>query len=401
MHLTYEGFAFHIKKTLANHKGRVGVIDTPHGVIETPNFIFCATKAAIRTASMQQMSEEKTQCILANTYHLMIQPGIEILKKCGGLARFTAWCGPTLTDSGGFQIFSLGHGGVANEIKRQGHRHPRPLQLLEKITEEGAYLKSYVDGKRFLLSPEKSIEIQSAIGADIILALDECTPFHVDKTYTERSMHMSNRWARRSMEAFQRIRGRRENKQALYGVVQGGVYPELRLHAAHFLNDLPLFGYAIGGSLGKDKQQMQEVVATTAGYLRQERPKHLLGIGGIEDIWMAVAHGIDTFDCVSPTRIARHGWALVRDKESAFRINLKNATHRDDQSPLQEECLCQVCQGGYSRSYLHHLVRSRETVAMNFLTLHNVHFMNVMMLTIRRSIFQGSYWEERKKWIGK
>ena len=400
--IKYDGFNFEITHRVDGTDARAGLLTTPHGTVETPNFIFCATKAAIRTATMEQMKAENTQFILGNTYHLMLQPGVDILEKMGGLAKFIGWNKPTLTDSGGFQIFSLGHGGVAEEVKGKGSRQPSSNRLLEKITEDGAYIRSYVDGKKWMLSPEKSIQIQSKIGADIILVLDECTPFHVDKSYTARSMRMSHRWALRSLEEFKRLgcKGSAGN-QALYGIMQGGVYEDLRKESAEFLNSQPFFGNAVGGSLGKDKQQMHEVVRISTQHLNKHRPTHLLGIGGVEDIWWGVQYGIDTFDCVSPTRIARHGWALAKDREKGYKINLKNAVHKDDESPIDKNCECSTCKGGYSRAYLNHLIKGKEMLAMNLVTIHNVHFMNQMMKEIRQSIMDGTYLTKRKEWIGK
>ena len=399
--LDYKGFDFEITHKIEGTDARAGILTTPHGTVETPHFIFCATKAAVRTATMEQMREEDTQFILGNTYHLMLQPGVEVLEKCGGLAKFTGWNGPMLTDSGGFQIFSLGHGGVAEEIKGKGSRQPSNTRLLEKITEEGAHIRSYVDGKKWLLTPEKSIEIQSKIGADIILVLDECTPFHVDKEYTQKSMNMSHRWAKRSLEEFKRLEGKGSaGQQALYGITQGGIYEDLRKESAEFLNEQPFFGHAVGGSLGQTKEQMGEVVRVATEHLRKDRPTHLLGIGGVEDIWMGVQHGIDTFDCVSPTRIARHGWALIKDKDNGYRLNLKNAVHKMDERPIDENCECSVCKGGYSRAYLNHLIKGKEMIVMNLVTIHNVHFMNKMMEEVRKSIVENTYFEKRMEWIG-
>lgn len=395
-------FKFDITFQSSGSKARLGRLSTPHGVVETPAFIFCATKAAIKGATPHHMRQENTQIILANTYHLMLQPGAELVAQMGGLHRFMGWDGPLLTDSGGFQIFSLGHGSVAEEVK--GRRHfLRPKSLL-KIDEEGATFKSYIDGQKHVLTPEKSIQIQRDLGADLILVLDECTPFHVDKSYTERSMHMSHRWAERSLKEFQRgCLG----VQALYGITQGGVYPDLRKISGDFINSLPFFGHAVGGSLGATKTQMAEVVEMAIEPLDSVRPVHLLGIGGISDIFEGVQQGIDTFDCVHPTRLARHGGALVplsvwesmgEDPRGREHMNLRNARFRDDSRPIDETCGCQACQT-FSRGYLHHLLKAGELLVMQALTVHNVHFMNRLLSHIRQAIAQECLYEEKKKWI--
>jgi queuine tRNA-ribosyltransferase len=400
--MTSPNFSFDILSRSRLSKARCGKLVTPHGIVETPAFIFCATKAAIKGASPQNMREENTQIILSNTYHLMLQPGPEVVAHMGGLHSFMSWEGPILTDSGGFQIFSLGHGSVAEEVK--GRRlHSRPKSLL-KINEEGATFKSYIDGTRHTLTPEKSIQVQQALGADLIVVLDECTPFHVDKSYTEQSMHLSHRWAERSLKEFQKGSS---GIQALYGIIQGGVYPDLRKISAEFVNTLPFFGHAVGGSLGANKAQMAEVIDMAMECLNPSRPVHLLGIGGISDIFYGVQQGIDTFDCVHPTRLARHGGALVplsvwhsleanpRGREA---LNLRNARFRKDSRPIDETCGCQTCQN-FSRAYLHHLLKAGEFLAMHALTLHNVHFMNRLLKRIREAIVTDTLQEEKKRWV--
>ena len=389
-------FTFEILKHSAHSRARLGRLTTPHGVVETPAFIFCATKAAIKGATPQDMRREKTQIILSNTYHLMLQPGSEIIAQMGGLHKFMGWEGPMLTDSGGFQIFSLGHGSVAEEIK--GRRSSsRPKSLL-KINEDGATFKSYLDGAYHTLTPEKSIQVQRGLGADLIVVLDECTPFHVDKVYTEKSMHLSHRWAERSLKEFQKGP---KDIQALYGITQGGVYPDLRKISADFVNSQPFFGHAVGGSLGESKAQMAEVVAMAMEPLDPSRPVHLLGIGGISDIFYGVQQGIDTFDCVHPTRLARHGGALMKPvaEEGKEHINLRNARFQKDPRPIDESCTCQTCQT-LSRGYLHHLLKANELLAIQALTIHNVHFMNKLLASVRHALTTDTIAEEKKKWLG-
>lgn len=388
----YPHFSFEILKTSATSQARLGTIHTPHGVIQTPSFIFCATKAAMKGVSAQQVKDCGTQIILSNTYHLMLQPGADLVEKMGGLHTFMGWQGPMLTDSGGFQIFSLGHGSVAAEIK--GRRMTNRPKTMLKITENGATFKSYIDGAKHLLTPEKSIDVQRKLGADIILVLDECTPFHVDHTYTARSMAMSHRWALRSLAEFDRGN---DGRQSLYGIIQGGIHSDLRQESADFVNAQPFFGHAVGGSLGANKAQMYEVVAMTMARLRPDRPVHLLGIGGIGDIFEGVKNGIDTFDCVHPTRLARHGGALVQG-HSKEHINLKNAQYGDDPRPIEKGCPCHTC-STVSRAYLHHLLKAKELYALQAITIHNITFMNRLLTAIRRALAEDRLETEKKNWM--
>lgn len=396
----YPAFSFDILHRSQKSRARLGRLKTPHGVVETPAFIFCATKAAIKGVTSQQMKAENTQIILSNTYHLMLQPGSEIIEKMGGLHQFMGWDGPMLTDSGGYQIFSLGHGSVSQEIK--GKRNGTRQKTLSKVTEEGALFRSYIDGSKHLLTPERAIEIQRQLGPDLVVVLDECTPFNVDKNYTARSMQLSHRWALRSLNAF---RKGNTGRQALYGIIQGGVYEDLRHEGADFVNDQPFFGHAIGGSLGASKDQMYDIVNFTMRLLTPDRPIHLLGIGGVRDIFNGVANGIDTFDCVHPTRLARHGGALVKAQNwegdlpaGKEHINLLNQCFREDPRPIDADCACHTCQN-YARAYLHHLLKAKELLAMQLLTLHNVHYMNALLSAIRTAIETDTLEEERKKWV--
>lgn len=305
--VAYPNFDFKVLKTSSTSSARLTKINTPHGDIETPSFVFCATKAAMKSVYPQQMRDEKTQVILSNTYHLMLQPGSEIIEKMGGLQKFTGWGGPMLTDSGGYQIFSMGFGSVSNEIKGKRNITNWETSLLS-INENAATFRSYVDGTIRTLTPELSIDIQRQLGADLIVVLDECTPFNVDKEYTKQSMRRSHRWGIRCMNEFLRTAS---GKQALYGIIQGGVYEDLRRESVDFTNSMPYFGTCIGGSLGATKKDMHDIVKFTRQHVRNDRPVHLLGIGGVRDIFHGVRCGIDTFDCVHPSRLARHGGALV------------------------------------------------------------------------------------------
>jgi len=393
-------FNWQVNKTSKLSRARVGIISTPHGKINTPAFIFCGTKASLKSYSTFDAKKNNTQIILSNTYHLMLQPGSKIIAKHGGLHNFMNWDGPMLTDSGGFQIFSLGYGSVADEIKGRGNLKNRNKSLLN-ISEEGALFKSYVDGRNYLLSPEKSIDIQRDIGADLILVFDECTPFHVNKSYTAKSMERSHRWSTRSINSFERKNVYFSNhgsagSQALYGIIQGGIHEDLRDESIDFnLNSKSFFGLAIGGSLGSSKEEMYKVVKYTSSKLNNHHPVHLLGIGDPADIWNLVRWGIDTFDCVSPTRLARHGAALVKSRKG--KINLKNSEFKNKIEPIDKTCGCITCKN-YTASYLHHLLKSEELLVLTLITGHNIHFMNSLMKYIRESINKDNFEEAENNW---
>jgi len=392
-------FNWQINKQSKSSRARTGTIITPHGKINTPAFIFCGTRAALKSYSTEDAKKNNTQIILSNTYHLMLQPGSKIISQHGGLHKFMNWNGPMLTDSGGFQIFSLGHGSIADEIK--GKNNNQKNKSLLSISEEGALFKSYIDGKYHLLTPEKSINVQRDIGADLILVFDECTPFHVDKSYTLESMRRSHRWSIRSINSFEQHnnylpkQGSAGN-QALYGIIQGGVYEDLRDESINFnLNSKFFFGLAIGGSLGSSKEEMYKVVKFTSSKLFNKHPVHLLGIGDPKDIWSLVKYGIDTFDCVSPTRLARHGAALIRSRKG--KINLKNSEFKNRTDPIDKNCNCLTCKN-YSLSYIHHLLKSEELLGLTLLTGHNIFFMNSLMEFIRNSIEEDIFETAEKQW---
>ncbi|WP_119680093.1 tRNA guanosine(34) transglycosylase Tgt [Indioceanicola profundi] len=394
---SYPGFSFDITHRDPESRARTGRLETPHGTIETPNFIFCGTKASVKGVTPEQLRAEQTDIILSNTYHLMIQPGADTVAAMGGLHKFMGWDGPMLTDSGGYQIFAMGHGSVADEVK--GRRSTAREKTLLKITEEGATFRSYTNGEKLFLTPERSIDIQRKLGADLIVQLDECTPFHVDRDYTARSMRMSHRWGDRSLAEFERGGGISANgmPQAMYGIIQGGIYPDLRKESAEYTASRPFFATAVGGSLGAHKDQMVEVVAMAMPHVHPDRPVHLLGIGGIVDIFEGVKLGIDTFDCVSPTRIARHGWALMPGAKGE-RLNLRNARFREDPAPIDESCGCHACRT-YSRAYIHHLLKAGELLAMSLVSLHNIHTMNRLMRDVREAIRTNTLEEARRRWV--
>jgi len=380
--IEYPNFSFEVTYTDPVSGARLGRLTTPHGIIETPNYIFCGTKASIKNLSPTQMREAKTDIILANTYHLMIQPGADLVAKMGGLHKFTGWNGPMMTDSGGFQVFSMGNGSCADEIKG---RNNNKRDNLIKIDDDGAVFRSYLDGKRLCLNPEISMDIQRKLGADLIFQMDECTPYHVTREYTAQSMEMSKRWGDRSLRAFEKTH---DGTQSLYGIVQGGVYEDLRIDSAQYIASRPFFGTAIGGSLGGSDEEMYGVLEFCRPHNHPNRPVHFLGIGRMRDVFNSVKYGIDTFDCVSPTRLARHGMALMKGVPGE-RINLMNARYREDASPLDETLDLEVSRI-FSKAYIHHLLKAGEMLAFQILSQHNVAIMNRLMREVRAAIRTGS-----------
>lgn len=389
-------FKFEILKQSQKSMARLGRVHTPHGTIETPAFIFCATKANIKGVTIDQVKAAGSQIILSNTYHLMLQPGSEVIKEAGGLHKFVGWDGPMFTDSGGFQVFSLGYGSVESEIK--GAQLIRGKKTLLKLSEAGAQFRSYINGTVVNLTPELSMKVQMDLGADIIVSFDECTPYHVNKLYTANSMEKSKRWAIRSLNE---VKEKGNGKQALLAVIQGGIYKDLRQESARFANENDFHGFAIGGSLGKTKSEMYDIVAMTAEMIDKSRYVHLLGIGGIADIFNGVRCGMDTFDCVSPTRIARHGAALVKKKElldpSKKHLNLNNAIYERDFNPISPTCDCYVCRN-FSRAYIHHLLRAKEALCGTLISIHNIHTMNKLMSDIRNALSTDSLEDAYKEW---
>ncbi len=390
--LSYPGFDF---KILHQDKSgaRIGQLKTPHGTIETPNYIFCGTKAAIKALSPAQMREAKTDIILANTYHLMLQPGADLIHKMGGLHKFMQWDGPMLTDSGGFQVFSMGEGTMANEIK--GRKKTHDNKSLLKISEEGTEFRSYVDGSKIKLTPESAMEIQRKLGADLLMQFDECTPYHVTKDYTARSMEMSMRWGDRCLKQFESTH---DGKQAVYGIIQGGVHEDLRRISAGYVKNRPFFGTAVGGCLGGSDEEMHAVLEASLKYSDASRPVHFLGIGQIKDVFRFVKMGVDTFDCVIPTRLARHGAAYIKGAPGET-ININNAKYRDDHTPLDPENDIPASRD-FSKAYIHHLFKAGEILGMSILAQHNVATINRLMREIRQAIKAGTLDKLQKEWLG-
>jgi queuine tRNA-ribosyltransferase len=359
-----------------------------HGDVRTPAFVPLATKAAVKGLEPRDVAELGYELILANTFHLFLAPGPELVEALGGVHEFMRWDGAIVSDSGGFQVFSMGHGTVADEIKGRGRPGDREGAILS-IDEDGVRFRSYLDGRERFLGPEGSMEVQAALGSDIALVFDECTPFNVTREYTARSTARTHRWLERC------LRWHREHVppgQVVYGIVQGGVYEDLRRESAAAVAASACEGIAIGGSLGQDKHQMHEVVSWTTAELARgapDRPRHLLGVGDIDDLIAGVELGIDTFDCAMPTRLGRHGVALVPDPDLRWRVDLAKSAHRSDPSPILADCPCAACSQGFSRAYLHYLLRARELTAMRLVTLHNLSFVARVMEDLRAGIDTG------------
>lgn len=391
-HIDYPNFGFEVTHKDPKSGARVGKLITPHGTIETPNYIFCGTKASIKNLSPAQMKEASTDIILANAYHLMIQPGADLVEKMGGLHKFMNWNGPMLTDSGGFQVFSMGHGTCADEIK--GRNTSKSKESLSKITEEGAVFKSYHDGKKLMLNPEISMDLQRKLGADLIMQMDECTAYQVTKDYTAKSMEMSMRWGDRSLAAFEKTH---DGSQGLYGIIQGGVYEDLRTVSAQYVADRPFFGTAVGGCLGGSDEEMYGILKWCQPHNHPDRPIHFLGIGRIKDVFQSVRYGIDTFDCVMPTRIARHGMALIKGLKNE-RINLVNSKYKDDPEPL-DASMDIPCSRDYSKAYIHHLLKAGEMLAYQIISQHNVAVINRLMREVREAIQDDTLDVLEKEWL--
>ncbi len=362
-------FSFQVSANCSQTKARAGVFFTPHGLVETPRFMPVGTLANVKTLTPAQLLETGAQMVLANTYHLHLQPGEAIVQQAGGLHAFMHWKGPILTDSGGFQVFSLSE--------------------MRKITDDGVTFRSPHDGQIINLTPERSIQIQNALGADVIMAFDECPPHTASQEEVEAATHRTYRWLERCIAAHQR------NDQALFGIVQGGVHLDLRAAAAESLAKLNLPGYAIGGvSVGEPPELIAKIVQATAPLLPNDKPRYLMGVGTYKEMAQAIAAGVDLFDCVIPTRLARHGAALVQGD----RWNLKNAQFREDFQPLDATCPCYTCQN-FSRAYISHLVRAQEILAYTLLSIHNVTELVRFTGLIREAILSDRFWTEFTQWL--
>ncbi|MBI4506529.1 MAG: tRNA guanosine(34) transglycosylase Tgt [Chloroflexi bacterium] len=365
---------------------RVGRVETPHGAFATPAFVPVATRAAVRALAASDLRTLDAEVVLCNTYHLFLRPGAETIAALGGLHGFMGWAAPIITDSGGYQVFSLGAGQEADELK--GRRRGPAQPSLVRITEEGVEFRSPLDGARHFFTPEQAIAVQHQLGADILLAFDECTAYHHDYAYTRASVQRTHRWAERCL-AYHRASPHAE-RQALFGIVQGGVHRDLREQSAAFIGGLPFDGLAIGGSLGRTKQEWFQVVEWVIPQLPAERPRHLLGVGDVDDLVEGIARGVDWFDCALPTRLARHGTLLGPWPAERWRLHLTRGEFARDASPVDPTCDCLTCRE-HTRAYLHYLLRSGEATGWRLATIHNLAFLLRLMRAARECIVAGRF----------
>ncbi len=366
-----EEFWYELKHVCKQSGARYGILHTPHGDVETPMFMPVGTLATVKGIAPEMLKEMGSQVILANTYHLWLRPGEDIVQKAGGLHKFMNYDGPILTDSGGFQVFSLGK--------------------TRKIKEEGVYFKSIIDGKSLFLSPEKAIDIQNKLGADIIMSLDECAPYPATYEYMKNSVERTIRWAQRGKDAHH------DQRQALFGIVQGGEYPELREMCAKALVDMDFPGYSIGGtSVGEPKDVMYKMVEDAVKWLPENKPRYLMGVGNPIDLIEAAIRGIDMYDCVLPTRVARHGALMTHQG----RININNEKYKEDFSPIDNECDCYTCRN-YTRAYLRHLHKADELFGKSLLSIHNVRFLLQLSEDIRKAIQEDRLLDFKEEFLEK
>ncbi len=376
---------FKIIKKSSKSKARLGTLETSHGVIETPTLVPVATQGVVKTLTSEEAVLAKCQILISNTFHLHLKPGEKLVKEAGGLHKFMSWDKPLMTDSGGFQVFSLGFGhdlevgkvlkyfpgGTDPSIK--AGKQPKKV----KITDEGVYFNSPVDGRKLFIGPKQSMKIQESLGADIIFAFDECTPPLSTRSYVEGSLKKTHAWAKICKESHQ-------SKSSLFGIVQGSRFEDLRKESATFINSLGFDGFGIGGDLGSSKEDMDQILGWTIPYLDEEKPRHLLGIGYPEDMEAIIKAGIDTFDCTVPTHYGRRGVAFT----SEGKLNLNQSKFLKDKNPLDKKCGCQVCQT-YKRNYITHLLKAKEITALRLLTFHNLYFFNTFVENLREQIKAG------------
>jgi queuine tRNA-ribosyltransferase len=371
-----------ILKHSSRSRARLGILKTPHGDVQTPTLVGVATQAAVKALTVEQAASTGTGLLICNTFHLHLRPGEAVVKAAGKLHKFMQWKGPLMTDSGGYQVFSLGFGrdfgigkiaGAPSKNKVGAKQQPKLL----KITEEGVTFTSYLDGSKIVLTPEKSMRIQADLGADIAFAFDECTPPHADRAYAIQSMERTHRWAERCLKA-------RDPRQAVYGIVQGSRFADLRAASARAVAAMPFDGFGIGGEFGYEKKTMSKMLRVVIDELPDDKPRHLLGIGHPEDIVRIVKEGVDTFDCTVPTQYARHGTAFT----SSGRVEITSSRFLKDRKPLDPKCGCSTC-AQYSRAYLCHLMRAKEMTGATLVTIHNLSYFQEMMAQVRKDIRRG------------
>lgn len=374
---------FKILKKSKLSRARLGYLETSNGVVQTPCLVPVATQAVIKTLTSEEVEQTNSQMLISNTFHLHLKPGEKFLAKAGGIHKFMNWKRPVMTDSGGFQVFSLGFGkdhgtgkvlkmGVTENAIKESHQ-PREI----KITDDGVHFSSPVDGRKLFLGPKESIKIQENIGADIIFAFDECPPPQADYAYMENSLEKTHTWAKICLKA-------KKTEQALYGIVQGGKYRDLRERSAQFIANLDFEGFGIGGEFGADKKSMEQMLEWIMQWLPEKKPRHLLGIGYLEDMETIIKAGVDTFDCTVPTHYARRGIAFT----SRGKLDMRQAKHLKQRGKLDEDCVCQVCLR-YTRDYICHLFKAGEITGMRLLTFHNLYYFNEYVASLREKIRKG------------
>lgn len=414
-----KNFSFDIEKKVDGTLARAGVIQTPHGEILTPAFVTVGTKGTVKSLSPEMVKSALSQVVLANTYHLYLQPGSSVVQESGGLGKFMGWDGPTMTDSGGFQVFSLGSAfgkGINKVTKALDPSFQIPerssaddgVPKLATVGNDGVSFRSHIDGSLHFISPEKSIEIQNEIGADIIFAFDECTSPVDSVRYQREALERTHRWALRSLQEMERFREKNTNReyQAIFGVIQGGREEDLRKESAKAISEMKtengtMFdGYGIGGSFAKE--DMETAVRWVNEILPEDKPRHLLGIGEPEDLFMGVENGVDLFDCVLPTRNARNGSLFT----SYGKINILNSEHQNSFVPIEEGCGCYTCSprhggAGFTRAYLAHLFRGKEMLAGTLATVHNLYFLNNLVAKIREAILLGTFEQFKTEFLEK
>jgi queuine tRNA-ribosyltransferase/7-cyano-7-deazaguanine tRNA-ribosyltransferase len=379
---------FKILKKSKRSWARLGILETSHGVVETPSLVPVATQAAVKTLTSEEVLETKSQILIANTFHLHLKPGEKIVKAAGGLHKFMNWSKPLMTDSGGFQVFSLGFGRdlqvgkITKYFPGQNQSEatvitPKSAPKFLKITPDGVRFRSFFDGKELFLGPKESIKIQEALGADIIFAFDECTPPLSNIEYVEGAVGRTHRWAKICLET-------KKGRQALFGIVQGSRYKSLREESAKYINSLEFDGFGIGGDLGSTRKDMNNILKWTLSCLDESKPRHLLGVGRLEDLKNNIRNGIDLFDCTVPTQYGRHGVAFT----ASGKLNLRQTKFLKDKKPLDNRCQCRVCQT-YKRNYIAHLIRAGEIAGLRMLSFHNLYYFNTLVENLRNDIKNG------------
>ena len=380
----WQMFKFDIKKQSKQSLARLGQIQTSCGKVQTPVFMPCATIGAVKGISTQELNDLDFEIILGNTYHLYLRPGEKEIKNLGGLQEFMNWHKPILTDSGGYQVFSLGKNMRAMSTRRDYADEIRTASLVN-ISNDGAWFRSHLDGSKHFFSPEKVLDIQKDLGSDIAMVLDECTEYPATKARAKFSMEMTHRWAKRASDYWQRFG---HKNQALFGIVQGSTFRDLREESVKYISSLGFDGIAIGGvSVGEGKSNMYKVMKWVSPLLPKNKPRYLMGVGEPEDILEAVKWGFDMFDCVLPTRLGRHGTVWTTSNWQKFpKIDLRKSAYRQDKKPIMKNCGCEACENGYSKAYISHLIRSKEMLGMRLASLHNLWILSELMKKIRQSI---------------